>query len=208
LIDEKTAKKFEKYMRKYMHLYEKLARIIDDNLPKNKKPVIVDIGVGPGLLSKSINKITPDSTVIGVDPSPSMLNIAKQNAKITAKKGTSEKIPIEDKSADAVVTRFTLVYWDDPQKSFKEINRVLKSNGIIVIEALNKEFSRIKLLGIRFHMILNNSGFNIAKYHIDAYDNAYDLKNVEELLKNTGFKITYKEAKEKDWNFIIVAKKQ
>ena len=61
LMDEKTSQKFAKYMRKYNVLYKNLARITQENLHYSlRDPLIVDIGIGPGLLSIEINKLIPN----------------------------------------------------------------------------------------------------------------------------------------------------
>ena len=204
-FSKKNVERFERYMKKYPELYKKLAFLVKKNIPKSiPKPVIVDLGVGPGLLSKAINEIIPSAQIFGVDPSDEMLKLAMKNAEIKPIKGTSEKIPLEDSSADIIVSRFNLTYWKKPLDSFKEIYRVLKPGGRFILEALNRDFSKWKLLGIKLHMISKGSGLAVAGYHTDAYKTAYDIENVECLFKSTGFKIIYKEGNKKDWRFIIV----
>ena len=57
-FDEKTAIHFEKYMKKYPQLYQHLAFLVKNNISSIlRKPVILDLGVGPGLLSKEINNV-------------------------------------------------------------------------------------------------------------------------------------------------------
>ena len=209
IFSKENVKRFENYMRKYPELYEKLALLVKKNIPKsNSKPVIIDLGVGPGLLSKKINNILPDAVIYGVDPSTEMLKRAEENAKLKAIKGTSDHITLEDNSVDVVVSRFNLTYWNKPVDSFKEIYRVLKPDGKFVLEALNRDFSRWKLFLIKLHMLSKGSGFAVARYHIDAYKTAYRIGDIERLFKLTGFKISYKEGNENDWRFIIVGIKQ
>ena len=120
MIDDKTAIKFEQYMKKYPELYRNLACVVKRYVPKIK-PVIVDLGVGPGLLSQELHSQIPNATIIGVDPNKKMLSLAQQNAcfdAFEAKLGPSENIPVDDGSADIVVSRFSLTYWKDHKKSF------------------------------------------------------------------------------------------
>ena len=66
LIDENTAIHFEVYMKRFPELYKYLADIVKKNIPNNiKKPVILDLGIGPGLLSKKINSILHLSSYLG-----------------------------------------------------------------------------------------------------------------------------------------------
>ena len=207
-IDEKTAIRFEKYMKRYPQLYQYLADIVKKNITDNiKNPVILDLGIGPGLLSKEINSILPEAHIIGVDPSEEMLKLSKKNAYVEIKVGVAENIPMENNSVDVVVSRFNLSYWKDPKKGFSEINRVLKPGGKFIIEALNKDFSYLKLLLIRICMILKGSGFDIAHYHFDAYKTAHSMDNVKKLFRDSSFEIVYSEGEKKDWKYIFVGKK-
>ncbi len=205
--DKKNCEKFEKYMKNYRYLYRNLTEIVKKYVKSIKKPVIVDLGVGPGLLSKEIKNIIPNSKIIGIDPSKCMLNIACKNADIEPKVGSSENIPLENDSVDLIVSRFSLTYWKNPNKSFKEIFRVLKPNGKFVIEALNKDFPSYNLFFVKLSMIIKNSSLNVARYHIDAYNTAYSIDSVIKLFKKNNFKVLFKDYKRKDWKFVIVGKK-
>ena len=55
ILNETTVKKFSDHMKKYPDLYKYLAGIVKKNIPiKKKNLVIVDLGCGPGLLSKKL----------------------------------------------------------------------------------------------------------------------------------------------------------
>jgi len=207
-IDENTAIHFEKYMKRYPQLYQYLADIVKKNITDDiKKPVILDLGVGPGLLSKEINKVLPEAHIIGVDPSEEMLKLSKKNAYVETKVGGAENIPMENNSVDVVVCRFNLSYWEDLKKGFSEVNRVLKPGGKFVIEALNKDFSYLKLFVTRIFMILKGSGFDIARYHSDAYKTAYSMDCIKKLFRDASFEIVYTEGEKKDWRYVFVGKK-
>ena len=56
-VDKTLAEQFEKYMKKYYTLYQSLVHIVLENIPSSlKKPTIVDLGMGPGLLSLELHK--------------------------------------------------------------------------------------------------------------------------------------------------------
>jgi ubiquinone/menaquinone biosynthesis C-methylase UbiE len=212
LLDYETASRFSKYMKKYPELYQNLTKIVKKNIPKKvSKPFIVDLGAGPGLLSLEIKRQIPNAKIIGVDPSDKMLKIAKENVKTVSFQemlGTSEKIPLKSNSADIVVSRFSLTYWDNPRDSFTEINRVLISDGKVIIEALNRDFSRLKLFFIKIRMFFNLASLDVIKYHVDAYKTAYSIESVKKLLKDSNFKILKIEGTKKDWKFIVIAQKK
>ncbi|HIG99172.1 MAG TPA: methyltransferase domain-containing protein, partial [Thermoplasmata archaeon] len=120
----------------------------------------------------------------------------------------SEKIPLKDKSIDTIVSRFSLPYWKQPQQSFLEMNRVLKPKGKVIFEALNRNFPRWRLFGIKIGMLSKLAGRDVTKYHIDAYALAHTQEEVEMFFKNAGFTILEKEGKKNEWKFMIIAEKQ
>ncbi len=197
-------------MKKFTGLYVWLS-IIVKNHTTSPRPVIVDLGCGPGLLSLEILRRIPDATVIGLDPLNKMLSLAKKNVHQVSIEhfepllGVSEKIPLKDASIDTIVSRFSLAYWKHPDRGFFEMHRVLKPGGNIVFEALNRDFPRWKLFCIKMGMILNHAGQDVIKYHVDAYDLAYTMEHVEMFFKNAGFVILKKEGKKSEWKFIIIA---
>ena len=210
MIDDKTAEKFARYMKKYPDLYQNLADIVK-KYATNAKPVVIDLGVGPGLLSQELHTQIPNATIIGVDPNKKMLSLAQQNAcfdTFEARFGPSENIPVDDDSADIVVSRFSLTYWKDQKKSFSEMFRVLKKDGCIILEVINKDFPIWRLFLIKVHMLFNKAGADVTKYHIDVYKDAYTIDQVEQFFFNAGFSVVEKEGNRKEWKFLIVGKKK
>jgi ubiquinone/menaquinone biosynthesis C-methylase UbiE len=210
LIDDKTAEKFARYMKKYPDLYQNLADIVK-KYATNAKPVIIDLGVGPGLLSQELCSQIPNATIIGVDPDKKMLSLAQQNAcfdTFEARLGSSENIPVDDDSADIVVSRFSLTYWKDQKKSFSEMFRVLKKDGCVILEVINKDFPVWRLFLIKVHMLFNKAGADVTKYHVDVYKDAYTIDQVEQFLTDAKFSIVEKEGNKKGWKFLIVGKKK
>ena len=212
LVDDKTADEFTVYMKKFTDLYVTLSMIVKKQTT-SLHPTILDIGCGPGILSNEILKQTPNAIVIGIDPLKKMLMLAKQNLAATDVQkfnpilGVSEKLPLKDNSIDTIVSRFSLPYWKQPKESFFEMNRVLKPNGKVVFEALNRNFPRWKLFGIKIGMLLNHAGRDVTKYHIDAYPLSHTQDEVINFFRDAGFKILETEGKKNEWKFIVIAEK-
>lgn len=214
LIDSNTTEKFVQYMEKYPTLYENLAKIIQKNLPRSlDKPLIVDLGAGPGLLSAEIRKLMSETNVISLDASIKMLEMAEKHAfkddfrKFGVILSMSENIPLKSNSADIVVSRFSLPYWEQPKASFAEVFRILKPGGRVILEALNKDFPKWKLFLIKLHMFINLAGRDVIRYHIDAYEIAYTIEQVGCFLTDAKFSIIEKEGNKKDWKFTVIAEK-
>jgi len=114
---------------------KKVLKIVSDKKPKN----ILDIATGTGDLAILMAKTNAEK-IIGLDISAGMLEVGKK--KIEEKKlspiielvlGDSENIPFEDNYFDAITVGFGVRNFENLEKGFAEILRVLKPNGVFVI---------------------------------------------------------------------------
>jgi len=213
-IDDVTAEKFATYMEKYPEFYQNLAKIVRQNMPHRiDRPVVVDLGMGPGLLSLEIQRMMPEVSIMGLDPSIKMLKLARKRVfKADFKRfgvilSVVENIPLESDSVDILISRFSLPYWKHPKDGFSEIFRVLKPGGRLILEVLNADFPRWKLFLVKLHMLFNSAGHEVIRYHADAYESAYTMIQVEQLLTDGWFRTLKKEGNSKDWKFVIIAEK-
>ncbi len=99
--------------------------------PKNKK--ILDVGCGPGLF---LEALSPSNSLVGLDLSIEMLHLARRN--LTAVRGDGEHLPFEDRSFDIVLAIETLQHLTDPGIFLKELLRVLRQGGELVLSAINE----------------------------------------------------------------------
>ena len=106
------------------------------------RQVIVDLGCGPGAVTKLILERVRDQQppphVIGVDPSPSALE--KARAAISSKwaefkQGSAEWLSKLVKSADAVVFLNAIHLIPDKVQVLKEIRRVLRPGGLLAFNS-------------------------------------------------------------------------
>ncbi len=99
--------------------------------------VVVDIGSGGGIdVFLSANKVRQTGKVIGVDMTDEMLEKAASHAKqngytnVEFRKGDIEKgIPVNENAADVVISNCVINLTIDKIAAFKEIYRILKTNG-------------------------------------------------------------------------------
>jgi SAM-dependent methyltransferase len=107
--------------------------------------VVVDIGSGGGIdVFLSANKVKDSGKVFGIDMTDEMLEKARDNAKqsgytnVEFKKGDIERgIPsIEDGSADVAISNCVINLTLDKVAAFREIYRILRSNGRMLISDL------------------------------------------------------------------------
>lgn len=106
--------------------------------------VVVDLGSGAGIdVFLAAKKVGRTGRVIGVDMTDEMLQRARKNAaeggysNVEFRKGDiEERIPLDDGTADVVVSNCVINLTTDKVRAFREIRRVLKSGGRMVISDL------------------------------------------------------------------------
>lgn len=92
----------------------------------------VEIGVGTGRFAK------PLGIREGVEPSPKMAAIAKKRG-IDIIPGEAEKLPLPDAAYDLVLMVTTICFVDDVLRSLREIHRILKPGGTVIVGFVDKE---------------------------------------------------------------------
>lgn len=102
--------------------------------------VVVDVGCGTGSALRRIATRVVHGRLIGVDPTPRMISIARERAshdpngaRIEFVVAPAESIPLEDASADVVLAFDSIDHWRDTVTGLGEVHRVLKPNGRLVV---------------------------------------------------------------------------
>jgi ubiquinone/menaquinone biosynthesis C-methylase UbiE len=213
-LEKQEAESFAKYMKRYPGMYKTLVDILLKELHHTDHPfVILDVGCGPGLLFRPLDQLLPHSLVLGVDISPDMIQLADANnsslhsSKVFLSVASSERLPFKDQSIDAIVSRFSLPYWNHPDSAFTEFVRILKPHGVMLLEALNGDFPTWKLQLAKYRMLLKLASKKVITYHIDAYKSAYSLDEIKTLVTVAQLQIERVIGTPSQWKCIIVAKK-
>jgi SAM-dependent methyltransferase len=101
---------------------------------------VLDLGCGAGMdLILAARKVGVTGKVIGVDMTPEMLTLARQNiarsglTNVEVRQGKIEALPIESGSVDWVISNCVINLSPDKQTVFNEIARVLKPGGQMLV---------------------------------------------------------------------------
>lgn len=115
---------------KYRKADNRIVEKIIDLLALPNHSVIAEVGAGTGNYSYAIAE--KGYSVKAIEPSDMMIKQRKAHPDIEWVKGQAEDIPLEDKSADAVLGVLSVHHFSDLNKAFKEMNRVSFTGKILL----------------------------------------------------------------------------
>ena len=99
--------------------------------------VISSLSFSVSFIFLAANIVNGSGRVIGIDMTDEMLDKARKNAadnkytNVEFRKGDiEERIPVDDNSVDVVISNCVINLTTDKVKTFREIYRILKPNGI------------------------------------------------------------------------------
>jgi len=175
--------------RKYEDMADRIA--IRRLLPKNMDE-FVDIAGGYGRLAKEYLKRAKKVWIF--DYSQTELNDAKKEfgKKVNTKQGDIYDIPFPDNTFDGMIMVRATHHFKKMDKVMKELHRILKPGGVLVIEVANK-----RTLPKMFRYWFKKSDVNpfdknpssLKELNGDGFFN-YHPKWIEDLFKKTGFEIS------------------
>jgi demethylmenaquinone methyltransferase/2-methoxy-6-polyprenyl-1,4-benzoquinol methylase len=114
---------------------------------------VVDVGMGTGLVSKQILKITGEpQKLIGVDPSPGMMKQAQFEQPVECRLGRAEEIPVPTASADFLVMGYALRHIADFAAAAAEFRRVLKPGGRLLVLEITRPEGRVAEFLLKTYM--------------------------------------------------------
>ncbi len=179
----------------------KAVKVLEKDNPKK----ILDVATGTADFAIEANKHLQPESIIGVDISEEMLSIgrtkiAKKGLEniIQLQSGDSENLPFEDNSFDAIIVAFGVRNYENLEKGLKEMNRVLKRGGKLVVLEFSRPsiFPFKQLFNFYFKYILPTIG-RITSKDKKAYSYLYesvqafpDGKDFLNVLEKTGYHST------------------
>ncbi len=149
----------------------------------------VDIGCGGGIYSKALTKLKVNH-VTAVDFSEEMLKGAAENCKdysnISFIKGDAYHTNLPSSNYDVVLERALVHHLDNLNACFNEVNRLLKKNGILIVQDRTPE-----------DCLLPGDDSHIRGYFFELYpklktkeiSRRYDAQKMRSALESAGFHI-------------------
>lgn len=109
---------------------------------------LLDVGCGTGLLLATLAESIPGARLSGVEPSSGMLAVARERLGGSAKlaQGPAEALPFPDGHFDVVVSTSAFHYFRQPRTAVREMSRVLRPGGRLVISDWCLDYLTVRLL--------------------------------------------------------------
>jgi demethylmenaquinone methyltransferase/2-methoxy-6-polyprenyl-1,4-benzoquinol methylase len=128
------------------HVYDRLNQILSagtgnwyrrqalDSLQLAPEARVIDLACGTGALALAAQELLPETaSILAVDPTPAMRAIARRAGVAEIREGSFTTIPAATGSCDAVVSAYALRYADPRKIAFREIRRVLRPDGDLLL---------------------------------------------------------------------------
>jgi SAM-dependent methyltransferase len=99
---------------------------------------VLDVGCGCGAMTRAAARLAAPAVVAGIDLSAGMLAQARadsqsaQLSNVSLVQGDAQVYPLKPASFDVVISRFGLMFFDDPVAAFTNLRQAAKPGGRIV----------------------------------------------------------------------------
>lgn len=171
-----------------------------DTLVVPRRAHVLDVGTGTAVSAITIARRHPDARVTGIDINSKMLKVAEAavaraslSDRIELMHVNGEKMPFADATFDAVLLSFTIEDMVNQGAGVKEISRVLKPNGSVVVLGLGGLPSNpalrvvcstaLRSLGLVLR-VMNSPGYRHVRDDILTYSG---ISAVRSALESEGF---------------------
>lgn len=149
-LREETLRIYNAAAENYQDRFMKID-LYDDNyklfcsLVEKKNAKILDIACGPGNITKFIQNQRPDLSILGIDLSPKMVDLAKQNNPTADFKVLDCKDIMElNQQFDAITCGFCMPYLskDECKKLIEDCSKLLVDNGILFFSTMEDNYDK------------------------------------------------------------------
>ncbi|MBF7064726.1 bifunctional demethylmenaquinone methyltransferase/2-methoxy-6-polyprenyl-1,4-benzoquinol methylase UbiE [Aliarcobacter butzleri] len=183
---------------------------------------IVDVACGTGDMILFWQQVAKENginlkNIVGVDPSVGMMEVGKKKLPdVEFIEAYATQMPLIDKSADIISISYGIRNVVQRQEAFDEFARVLKKDGLVVINEFTKnkkenlldhltDFYLNKVLPVLGGLISKNK--EAYRYLPDSIDEFLTTENLCKELKQSGLEPVYVKAFSMNISTLIIAKK-
>lgn len=181
LIREQYDQMADVYDQRWNNYIAKTLSFLKNWTQISPEAAVLDIGCGTGEFERLLLTENPQQVITGVDISEKMLLMAKQKCRtypnVSFRTASVSALPFADNSFDVVVSASAFHYFDDPTLALKEIKRVLKPEGRVIILDWCKDYLLCRICDF------------VLKFFDPAYRQCYTQKEFHRLLISAQFEL-------------------
>jgi SAM-dependent methyltransferase len=124
-----SADSYQRFMGRYS---TPLAELLVDLVGVGAGDRVVDVGCGPGVLTRPLVARCGQERVAAVDPSPSFVAATRTLfPEADVRKAAAEQLPFDDDSFDVALAQLVVHFMADPVAGLREMGRVTRSDGAV-----------------------------------------------------------------------------
>ncbi len=169
------------YDRVWSRYVSKSLTFLKDWVQLDPSSTVLDVACGTGAFERLVLLEQPTQSIVGVDLSDRMLEIAAQKCRgypnVAFENASVMALPFADRSFDVVVSASAFHYFENPTAALMEMRRVLKSDGELTILDWCKDDWLCRLYDV------------VLKRFDPAYAQCYTQAELHRFLTETGFQI-------------------
>lgn len=160
---------------------------------------VLDVACGTGVVTRlAAERVGAAGQVTGLDVNPDMLTVARSatpsNVAIDWYEASAESMPLADAAFDVVLCQMGIQFIPDKPAALLEMRRVLKAGGRVYV---NVPGPRPPIFGIMAEALARHLSSEAASL-VDLVFSMYDIDEIAELMRGTGFREVHVQAKPKE----------
>lgn len=151
-VRREYAEEAARYDRRWAAYLRGSMELVRPWLAETPAGALLDVGCGTALLLAMLRGwgMTPERYV-GADPSAEMLRVAAARIGAGARAAVvvcapAEALPLKDGAFDTVISVSSLHYWADPKAGLREMRRVLRPGGRMIVADWARDFATMRLM--------------------------------------------------------------
>jgi ubiquinone/menaquinone biosynthesis C-methylase UbiE len=143
------------YDEKWSFYVDATSRETMSRLSLSGKERVLDVGCGTGELLARLAAKYPGASLAGLDPVPAMLDMAREklSPNVDLRVGWANELPWPDASFDVVVSCNMFHYITHPVEALREMERVLRPGGRIVITDWCDDYLACRLCNVYLRLM-------------------------------------------------------
>jgi ubiquinone/menaquinone biosynthesis C-methylase UbiE len=150
---------------------------------------ILDAGCGTGDFMEVLKNVFPKSKITGIDPNTeSLLEAEKKYPDVSFMEMSAEKLDFGDNTFDLVSISMALHHLHDVRKALKEMQRVVKADGWIIV---NELFSNYLNPAQEVHKMFHHFRSKIDRLTGVNHHETFQKEEILKMIKKSGIQVVF-----------------